>query len=106
VHVIFNVQLPVLYRTRLPLACRNIQYAACAAHACFSLTQYNGRTYASFRVGVRFNSTNTTQVRDEMWNGIGSPGIAKPCSGGYNTILYKKRGCPVRQAQVHSVTEQ
>jgi hypothetical protein len=53
------------------------------------LPQYNGRTYASFRVGVRFNSTNTTQVRDEMWNGVGSPGIAKPCSGGYNTILYK-----------------
>jgi hypothetical protein len=51
--------------------------------------QHQDRSYASFRVGVRFNSTNTTQVRDEMWNGVGSPGIAKPCSGGYNTILYK-----------------
>ncbi|KAF6256398.1 hypothetical protein COO60DRAFT_1461688 [Scenedesmus sp. NREL 46B-D3] len=41
-----------------------------------AVSLFNGRTYASFRVGVRFNSTNTTQV-------------AGLCTGGYVTSLYK-----------------
>lgn len=50
---------------------------------------FKSKTYASFRVGVRFNSTNDTRVRDEMWTAIGAPGVANLCSGGYNKILYK-----------------
>jgi hypothetical protein len=50
--------------------------------------QFNRKTYASFRVGVRFNSTNTTQVRDTMWAGIGSPSAAGLCTGGYNKTLF------------------
>ncbi|WIA09695.1 hypothetical protein OEZ85_009080 [Tetradesmus obliquus] len=50
---------------------------------------YNNKTYASFRAGVRFNSTTDTQVRDDMWAAVGDPDTASPCTGGYNTTLYK-----------------
>jgi hypothetical protein len=49
--------------------------------------QLNNRSFASFRVAVRFNGTNNTQVRDEMWAAVGSP--AQQCTGRYNTTLYK-----------------
>jgi hypothetical protein len=52
--------------------------------------QFNRRTYASFRVGIRFNITNTTQVRDTMWTGIGSPSAAGLCTGGYNRALFAR----------------
>ncbi|WIA09708.1 hypothetical protein OEZ85_009092 [Tetradesmus obliquus] len=50
---------------------------------------YNNKTYASFRAGVRFNRTTDTQVRDDMWAAVGDPDTASPCTGGYNTTLYK-----------------
>eukprot|EP00883_Tetradesmus_obliquus_P004752 jgi/Sobl393_1/15128/SZX67957.1 len=50
---------------------------------------YKKINYASFRVGVRFNSTTDNKIRDDMWTAVGSPSVAKPCSGGYNTALYK-----------------
>ncbi|WIA09690.1 hypothetical protein OEZ85_009075 [Tetradesmus obliquus] len=50
---------------------------------------YNNKTYASFRAGVRFNSTTDTQVRDDMWAAVADPDTASPCTGGYNTTLYK-----------------
>ncbi|KAF6256396.1 hypothetical protein COO60DRAFT_1657879 [Scenedesmus sp. NREL 46B-D3] len=51
---------------------------------------FKNKTYASFRVGVRFNSTNSTQVRDDMWRAIGDPKVAGLCTGGYDTSLYAK----------------
>ncbi|KAF6256411.1 hypothetical protein COO60DRAFT_1640756 [Scenedesmus sp. NREL 46B-D3] len=51
---------------------------------------FKDKTYASFRVGVRFNSTNSTQVRDDMWRAIGDPKVAGLCTGGYDTSLYAK----------------
>ncbi|WIA29780.1 hypothetical protein OEZ86_012254 [Tetradesmus obliquus] len=50
---------------------------------------FKDKTYASLRVGVRFNSTTDTQVRDDMWAAVGSPKVTKLCTGGYNTTLYK-----------------
>jgi hypothetical protein len=50
--------------------------------------QHNGENYASFRVGAMFNSTTTTQVRDEMHKAVGVNSAAKLCKGGYNITMY------------------
>jgi hypothetical protein len=63
--------------------------------SCFSSTagncrtrlQINGESYASYRAMVRFNSTNTTEMADMMFAGIGS-GAGRPCAGSYSRILY------------------
>jgi hypothetical protein len=52
------------------------------------LSQHNGKSYASFRVGVRYNNTLDTRVRDNLWVGVGSVSLAKPCNGGYDDVLY------------------
>jgi hypothetical protein len=49
--------------------------------------QADNTPYASYRVLVRFNSTNSTDVRDAMFNAVGSAG-GSPCSGGYSRALY------------------
>jgi hypothetical protein len=54
--------------------------------ACSPL-QVDDKPYASYRVMIRFNSTNSTEVRDMMFSGIGS-GVAGPCTGGYNQWLF------------------
>ncbi|WIA29771.1 hypothetical protein OEZ86_012245 [Tetradesmus obliquus] len=62
---------------------------------------YNNKTYASFRVGVRFNSTTDTQVRDDMWAAVAS---SSPCTGGYNTTLYKNAAALLVQTQAEDGT--
>jgi hypothetical protein len=51
-------------------------------------SQHNGKSYASFRVGVRYNNTLDTRVRDDLWVGVGSVSLATPCNGGYDDVLY------------------
>jgi hypothetical protein len=63
----------------------NIVLSVAAAAAA---VQVAGVKYASYRTMARFNSTNTTNVRDMMFGGV-STATAKPCAGGYNTTLYK-----------------
>ncbi|WIA31514.1 hypothetical protein OEZ86_002406 [Tetradesmus obliquus] len=48
----------------------------------------NGTKYASFRVMVKFNSTNSTTVRNQMLVAVAGRS-AKPCSGGYNQQKYE-----------------
>ncbi|WIA34876.1 hypothetical protein OEZ86_013169 [Tetradesmus obliquus] len=49
--------------------------------------QAGDKAYASYRVMVRFNSTNTTSIRDVMFNATGSVSASR-CSGGYSRLLY------------------
>jgi hypothetical protein len=49
--------------------------------------QVNNTKYASYRVMVKFNSTNSTSVRNAMFAAVAAKS-AKPCSGGYNRGLY------------------
>jgi hypothetical protein len=49
--------------------------------------QIDSQRYASYRAMVRFNSTNTTEVADQMFAGVGTAG-ARPCFGGYSRLLY------------------
>jgi hypothetical protein len=37
---------------------------------------------------IRFNSTTSFAIRDEMFRGV-STDAAKPCTGGYDQALYK-----------------
>jgi uncharacterized protein YcnI len=62
-------------------------HAAVTAAADNSL-QFKNNKFASFRAGVKFNSTTTTNVRDNMFKGVATA-EASPCAGGYNRTHYK-----------------
>jgi hypothetical protein len=50
--------------------------------------QVNNTKYACYRVMVKFNSTNSTSVRNAMFAAVAFD-AASPCTGGYNQLAYK-----------------
>jgi hypothetical protein len=46
--------------------------------------QIGGKKYASYRVLVRFNSTNSTAVKDTIFYGVSTPATTNDCVGGYD----------------------
>jgi hypothetical protein len=50
--------------------------------------QVDSVNYASLRTQVKINGTNTTEVRDLMFDGVGTGGPPKRCTGQYRRLLY------------------